>query len=85
MATVRKHFPKNKEGQIISEDYEKVREEVMKLVTEYLKSFPEWDIDDLMRALSLQGNWAATLVLLEEHQELYENGIDTKEARDSGD
>lgn len=85
MATVRKHFSKNKAGQIISEDYGKVREEAIKLVTEYLKSFPEWDIDDLMRALSLQGNWAATMVLLEEEQELYENEIDYKEARDSGD
>lgn len=85
MATVRKHFPKNKAGQIIGDDYDKVRNEVIKLVTEYLKSFPEWDVDDLMRALSLQGNWAATMVLLEEEQELYENGIDYKEARDSGD
>lgn len=85
MATVRKHFPKNKAGQIIGEDYGKVSEEAIKLVTEYLKSFPEWDVDDLMRALSLQGNWAATMVLLEEEQELYKNGIDYKEARDSGD
>lgn len=88
MANMRKHFPKNQLGQIMADkcDYELINLKANKLVTEFLKEFSEWDIDDLMRVLSLSGNWAATMVMMEEEQESYEAGNDkTKIRKEYGD
>jgi hypothetical protein len=80
---VRKHFPKNVEGKITlpRNEFDKIENKVNELIREYLKEFPEWDIDDLMTRLYRFGNFVAAMVLMEEAEELTKQGINGDDIR----
>lgn len=81
--TNRKHFPKNVGGKIAlpRNEYDKIENKVDELIREYLKEFPEWDIDDLMTVLYRNGNFVAAMVLMDEEEELEKHGIDCNNIR----
>ena len=83
MTEIRKHFPKNVEGRITlpRNEYDKIDKKINELIREYLKEFPEWDIDDLMTMLYRTGNFVAAMFLMEEGEELEKQGINCDDIR----